>query len=988
MKQFQRARDVRNQGWFGRFLFSRLPNWSAGGGKYLLISAICVTALAGCDATGDGTSGGDSPGGTPGVAGGPCYPNATCNAGLECSDGVCLDPGAVAGTAGAACYPNATCNAGLECQNGVCLLEAQPPVDDASNDPEDDDLDVADNDDARDIDRPDSTDVGVDQPDAPVGDGETVSETIGPEGGSVVIGEGGSIDIPAAALSEETAITVTATTSEAPDRYVQFSPIYRFEPDGLEFDSPATVRIPVSSAPFGAAIYWSRQGQPGFERLTTTFDDGFAVAQVGHFSEGFVGDDAEVALEERPVDCLDVELQGVRTYAPAAVRASFVVRHCDGVPMVQDLAASNITILNDETGAPFDESLEGGGASAPARLSDILTGGATGGGVPTVGLFAVLSLDLSNSIVDAGATGDVVNAAQSFVDALVRDAPSSYRYQVAVQVFGRTDATRLVQNFTSDYEALTDVLDGLRSSPGLGTTNLYGAYGSALAELERRAATADIVDQTLLIVTDGRHEAGDFENQRAAALTAREDAAENGVDVYSVAVNAPPADLPFLEELATDPSFFDVVTAADEIRDAFERTAENLRRLPEATYVVGICTPVELGTAGFSVRVNFEDVSATGSATYDASGLTGNVSACEPERVADPCGTATCGPSYLSGFSCGGCLGGTCTSGACVCPAELDICGSDCVDLTRSQTDCGACGIRCLDTQYCVRSRCVDDAFAEDTFVTIRAGSFTMGSPASETGRRGNETQHTVTLTRDYLLQTTEVTQGQWTSLSGGRNPSSNSSCGDPCPVEQVDWYSAVGFANALSVREGFSPCYTLSGCSDPVNGWRDGQHSGCSGASFAGLSCTGYRLPTESEWEYAARAGTATATYGGNLSGTSGCVTLSGAGGFTSGTPLTELAWYSCNPDRRPQPVAGLAPNAWGLYDMLGNVWEWTGDWFSTYSGTATDPIGPASGSRRVLRGGSFLDGASNARAAYRNDNVPSNRFSSYGFRLARTAP
>jgi formylglycine-generating enzyme required for sulfatase activity len=593
-----------------------------------------------------------------------------------------------------------------------------------------------------------------------------------------------------------------------------------------------------------------------------------------------------------------------------------------------------------------------------------------------VGLFAVLSLDLSNSIVDAGATGDVVDAAQSFVDALVRDAPSSYRYQVAVQVFGRTDATRLVQNFTSDYEALTDVLDGLRSSPGLGTTNLYGAYGSALAELERRAATADIVDQTLLIVTDGRHEAGDFENQRAGALAAREAAVNSGVDVYSVAVNAPPADLPFLEELATDPSFFDVVTAADEIRDAFERTAENLRRLPEATYVVGICTPVELGTAGFSVRVNFEGVSATGSATYDASGLTGNVSACEPERVADPCGAATCGPGYLAGFSCGSCLGGTCTSGACICPAGRDLCSSECTDLTRSQTDCGACGIRCPETQVCAQSRCVDP-FARETFVTIRAGSFEMGAPAGELGRSSDETQHAVTLTRDYLLQATEVTQGQWKSLSGGRNPSSYSSCGADCPVETVDWYSVVAFANALSVREGLSECYTLSGCSDPENGWQDGQHSGCTGATFTGLSCTVYRLPTEAEWEYAARAGTTTATYAGNLTNT-GCADRT----------LLPIAWFCGNSGARTQSVAQKMPNAWGLYDMLGNVWEWTGDWYGTYPGTTTDPVGPGTGSPRVFRGGSFDDVASVARAAERFDSVPSGRNSNYGFRLARTAP
>ncbi|MBU6163107.1 MAG: SUMF1/EgtB/PvdO family nonheme iron enzyme, partial [Myxococcales bacterium] len=149
-----------------------------------------------------------------------------------------------------------------------------------------------------------------------------------------------------------------------------------------------------------------------------------------------------------------------------------------------------------------------------------------------------------------------------------------------------------------------------------------------------------------------------------------------------------------------------------------------------------------------------------------------------------------------------------------------------------------------------------------DGFVRIDPGTFTMGSPTGELGRDELETQHTVRLTRRFLMQTTEVTQGQWTSLSGGINPScfqstsgtecSTSNSNDSGPVEQVDWYSAVAFANALSVREGLSACYTLTGCSDAANGWKDGAHSGCTGATFAGLSCTGYRLPTESEWEYA----------------------------------------------------------------------------------------------------------------------------------------
>jgi transposase InsO family protein len=126
------------------------------------------------------------------------------------------------------------------------------------------------------------------------------------------------------------------------------------------------------------------------------------------------------------------------------------------------------------------------------------------------------------------------------------------------------------------------------------------------------------------------------------------------------------------------------------------------------------------------------------------------------------------------------------------------------------------------------------------------------------------------------------------------------------------------------------------------------------------GLTCTGYRLLTESEWEYAARAGTTTATYAGDLSGTvTGCTTAQ--------VNLDGIAWWCLNSGNRTQAVGGKTANAWGLSDMVGNVWEWTWDWSGTYPGTVTDPLG-ATGSNRVLRGGSWYSHARLARAAYRN--------------------
>jgi formylglycine-generating enzyme required for sulfatase activity len=218
----------------------------------------------------------------------------------------------------------------------------------------------------------------------------------------------------------------------------------------------------------------------------------------------------------------------------------------------------------------------------------------------------------------------------------------------------------------------------------------------------------------------------------------------------------------------------------------------------------------------------------------------------------------------------------------------------------------------------------------------IRAGTFTMGSPPSENGRSNDEGPQTqVTLTKGYWLGKTEVTQAQWEAVM---EIDLSNFKGTDRPVEMVAWTDAMEFCRKLTMRE-----------------------------RSAGRLPEGYEytLPTEAQWEYACRAGT-TGPYGGDGN-------------------LGDMGWYDKNSGNTTHPVGQKQANAWGLYDMHGNVWELCLDWYGNYpGGSVRDPTGPASGPLRVIRGGSLGNSAKGSRSARRKGTEPGGRDDETGFRLA----
>ncbi|MEL6134342.1 MAG: SUMF1/EgtB/PvdO family nonheme iron enzyme [Bacteroidota bacterium] len=249
----------------------------------------------------------------------------------------------------------------------------------------------------------------------------------------------------------------------------------------------------------------------------------------------------------------------------------------------------------------------------------------------------------------------------------------------------------------------------------------------------------------------------------------------------------------------------------------------------------------------------------------------------------------------------------------------------------------------------------------DDHMIPILKGTFKMGGEIYS----DEKPIHSVTLTQDYLLCRYPVTQSLWEAVMGS-NPSKFK--GAMRPVERVNWYEAVVFCNQLSIAQGLSPAYLIDQQSqDPQN---ENTYDEMKWTVKRIVGANGYRLPTEAEWEYAARGGEKAQTYQ-----------------YAGSPDLNQVGWYDENSHDETQVVGQKRPNRLGLYDLSGNVYEWCWDWYVAYpEQSQIDPTGPQGGSGRVLRGGSWYDYADSCRVANRDRFFnPDSRHLLIGFRLAR---
>ena len=534
----------------------------------------------------------------------------------------------------------------------------------------------------------------------------------------------------------------------------------------------------------------------------------------------------------------------------AGLQLRFSVRMSDGSDP-PDLAADDIEVINDELGRDFGDRNADGSRSTPRLPADFT-------------LLTVLVLDFSDSVFKGELQHHIRTGVDSYLQALLVPSEDDTaelttikgNHRVALVQLGRTQEVKVALGFTADPAEIEQAVAAMATAGGLGTTNLYAGYGAGIDTVTREEAATPSVQRVVIVVTDSAHQAGNRDQLRAQALALRERAAN---DVFTIGVGDRERLEP-VRELASRPQFFQATGAEGMVR-AFQEVAGDIVGLARRNYVVGICTPVELGSPTLTLRVTTDGLSAAQSVAYATDTLDGNTTDCDPDQI------AAAGP-------------GTGAGGAARRPqVELQAVPDADAEESRplpAEQEPRPPGSRFRDCDDCPE------------MVVVPAGSYLMGSPRSEPGRHRDEGPlHRVRIAQPLAVGVYEVTFAEW----------------DACVRDGgCDWYPPdQGWGR------GRRPVIHVS--------WEDAQQYA---AWLSGGTGERYRLLSEAEWEYVARAGTTTPFHTGKTISTevanyNGELTY---GGGTSGVYRGQTV-----------PVGSFPANDFGLRDVHGNVSEWVDD-------------------------------------------------------------
>ncbi|MBN2529678.1 MAG: VWA domain-containing protein [Deltaproteobacteria bacterium] len=390
-----------------------------------------------------------------------------------------------------------------------------------------------------------------------------------------------------------------------------------------------------------------------------------------------------------PPTCIQIDRAYPTVIEPSSLRVMFRVLDCEGSP-VRPLTDTDVVTINMKSGAEFNAADEPGNASGPSVHQPD-------------GLYSVLVLDMSNSIIASQLQNQIVEGAKAYVKKMVTDAPVGWRHQIAILAFGAVGATQFISDFTDDTAALNTALDGLLPGQTLGAAHLYDAWLMAVEKAKAQGVGQKMVERSVVVVTDGPHEGTDASTLRNQALNTRMSAAKNAnMSLFTVSIKGDFEEKK-IRELASKDAYYTQAETGAELPGILTKVATQMSAIAGSNYAVGVCTPVDSGVASVKLVVDVDGATTQSEIYYPTDKLTGDLTQCDAQIVANPCFNIACGPGAFPDVDCGACAGASewCDNGACVDDCATQDCGT-----SLRGFNCGICKGA---TEICTAGKCVDD---------------------------------------------------------------------------------------------------------------------------------------------------------------------------------------------------------------------------------------------------------------------------------------